>query len=134
MSIIGLLYGFIFLRYGLIPLIEAHYLFDVFWGLAAYILKPSSVYLFGGSALVLALPFLFAGLTFFMNRQEKERPLAAILDETQQYNLGILIAYVTAKKSQGLLAQDISRELTSHNWDRDLVEIAVGQVFKTGGA
>jgi hypothetical protein len=133
-SIIGLLYGFIFLRYGLLPLIAAHYLFDVFWGLAAYILKPSSVYLFGGSALVLALPFLFAGLTFFMNRQEKERPLAAILDETQQYNLGILIAYVTAKKSQGLLAQDISRELTSHNWDRDLVEIAVGQVFKTGGA
>ncbi len=128
-SVIGLLYGFIFLRYGLIPLIVAHYLFDVFWGIAAHILSPGSAYLFGGSVFVLVIPLLFAGVVYLINRQEIERPSSSYLDDIQKYNLEILMTYILAKRSQGVPRDTIFRELVAHNWDSDLVDQAVRKVF-----
>ena len=129
-SILGLIYGFIFIRYGLIPLIVAHYLFDVFWGVAAYILGHTTKYLFSSSLFVLAIPLIFACIAYFMNKEEKEREINAILDNTQRYNLGILITFVSARKSGGFNAALISKELIEHNWDIDLVDLAINEVFK----
>jgi len=53
-----------------------------------------------------------------------------VLDNTQRYNLGILITFVSAKKSQGLDAAAIGKELIEHNWDIDLVDLAIREVFK----
>jgi len=74
-TILGLIYGFIFIRYGLIPLIVAHYLFDVFWGVAAYILGHTTTYLFGSSVFILVIPLIFAYFAYFMNKEEKEREI-----------------------------------------------------------
>lgn len=129
-SLLGLLFGFIFIRYGLIPLIVAHYLFDVFWSTSAYILGKSPTYLFLGSILILFIPLGFAVMSFFLNREEKEREIRTLLDPTQEYNLNILITFVSVKKSQGLSAKTIKEELLHHNWDIDLVELAINTVFK----
>jgi hypothetical protein len=130
-SIMGLIYGFIFIRYGLIPLIVAHYLFDVFWGVAAYILGHTTPYLFTSSVFVLAIPLIFACIAYFMNKEEREKEIKTLLDNIQKYNLGILINFVSAKKSQGLNAAVISKELVENNWDNELVDLAVNEVFKT---
>jgi hypothetical protein len=131
-SIIGLLYGFIFLRYGLIPLIVAHYTFDVFWGSAAYLLGRAPKDLFIGSVFILALPLLFALIAYFLNRADKEREIKVLLDSTQEYNLQILITFILARKSQGVSAQVIKEELVLHNWDSALVDLALKAVFKNG--
>ena len=130
-SLLGLLFGFVFIRYGLIPLIVAHYLFDVFWGVAAYILGRSSTYLFLSALLVLALPLLFALVCFFLNKGEKEKEINMLLDLNQEYNLNILATFVSVKKSQGLSVETIKGELLQHNWDPVLVELAIREVFKT---
>ncbi|MFH1354696.1 MAG: CPBP family intramembrane glutamic endopeptidase [Candidatus Omnitrophota bacterium] len=128
-SIIGLIYGFIFIKYGIIPLIVAHYLFDVFWGIAAYILMRSSGYLFGGSIFVFLIPLILDLVAYFLNRKEREKPIKNILDNIQRYNLGVLKTFVSEKKSKGLGEAAIKKELIAHNWDIDLVEIAIHEVF-----
>ncbi|MCX5704182.1 MAG: hypothetical protein NT066_06820, partial [Candidatus Omnitrophica bacterium] len=129
-SLIGFLLGFIFIKYGLIPLLIAHYLFDVFWGVAAYILGHSSNYLFAGSIFTLAIPLLFALIAYFVNREEKEKEIRIVLNRTEEYNLNILLTFVTAKKSQGLSPEAIKAELLYHNWDITLIELAIKDVFK----
>jgi len=129
-SLIGLLFGFMFIKYGLIPLIIAHYLFDVFWGVSAYILGHSPKYLFTGSIFTLAIPLIFATIAYFMNREEKEKEIKIVLNTTEEYNLNILITFITAKKSQGLSPEAIKVELLYHNWDITLIELAIKDVFK----
>lgn len=129
-TILGLIYGFIFIRYGLIPLIVAHYLFDVFWGVAAYILGHTTKYLFTSSLFVLAIPLIFALIAYLKNGDEKERDIKTVLDDTQKYNLSILMNFISAKKSQGLGAQAIKGELIEHNWDLELVDLGINEIFK----
>lgn len=128
-SLMGILYGFIFIRYGLIPLLVAHYLFDVFWGVAAYILGRSPLYLFGGSLFILLVPLIFAAAAYLLNKEEKERPIEVVLNDTQRYNLSVLTAFVSTRKSQGLSAASVSAELIRHNWDPELVALAIKEVF-----
>lgn len=129
-SIIGLIYGFIFVRFGIIPLIVAHYLFDCYWGIAAYILAKSSCYLFIGSIFVLAIPAIFAIITYFVDKEEKEKEIKLILDNVQKYNLGVVAAFIAERKSQGMSAASINKELIAHNWDPVLVELAINETFK----
>ncbi|MCX5703424.1 MAG: CPBP family intramembrane metalloprotease, partial [Candidatus Omnitrophica bacterium] len=72
-SLIGIFYGFIFIRFGLMPLIVAHYLFDVFWFSAAYILGRSSWYLFYNAIGLLCIPLVLAVVAYFLNRGEQEK-------------------------------------------------------------
>jgi membrane protease YdiL (CAAX protease family) len=129
-SMLGMLLGFIFIKYGLIPLLVAHYLFDVFWGVAAYILGRSSTYLFASSLAILAIPLGFAIIAYYTNRDEKEREIKIMLNAAEEYNLNILINFISQKKSQGITAKTIKEELVSHNWDVTLVDLAISEVFK----
>ncbi len=128
-TLIGFFLGFVFLKYGLIPLIVAHYLFDVFWGISAFILTPSPTYLFIGSLLVLVLPMAFAAIAYFMNQKEQEKEFRLLLNPLQKYNLSILIPFISMKKSQGIPASEIKKELIAHNWDSVLVDLATSEVF-----
>ena len=129
-SVLGLFLGFIFLKYGIIPVIVAHYLFNAFWGVSAYILGKSNYTSFYGSIFVLSIPILFALFAFFVNREDKEKELKGILNEAQKFNLAILITFVSAKKAQGSSAEMISRELIAHHWDIELIKLAIEEVFK----
>lgn len=126
-SSIGLLFGFIFLRYGIIPLLTAHYLFDCFWGVAPYIFAKTPANSFFSSIFVLLLPLIFSVTAFFINREEKETETAVMFDETQEYNLEILKVFVAAKKRQGFKPNEIRKELIRHNWDEELVDSAISE-------
>ena len=129
-SLIGFLLGFIFIRYGIIPLVIAHYLIDVFWGIAAYLFGNSPKYLFMGSLLTLAIPLIFAIMAYFVNKEEKERDIEIMLNKIEKYNLNILISFVAAQKSIGQSAGTIKEELLDHNWDIILIDLAIKEAFK----
>jgi len=128
-GLIGMFYGFIFLRFGLIPLIVAHYLFDAFWCSAAYILGRSNGYLFFNAVGLLYIPLVFAVIAYFLNKAEQERPIRKKLDKIQEYNLEVLITFVSVKRSQGYSVDMIKEELIRHNWDHLLVNLAIEKGF-----
>lgn len=129
-SLLGILFGFAFIKYGFITVVVAHYLFDVFWGTATYIFGHSSAYLFFSSLAILSIPLIFAAAAFFVNKEDREKEIRIRLDKIQKYNLGVLIVFVSAQKNQGVEAEIIKKELLSHNWDIDLVDLAIEEVFK----
>lgn len=129
-GIMGVLLGIVFIRYGIIPVLIAHYLLDAFWGTAPYILGRSSLYLFTGSLIVLLIPLILSCGAFIANKEEKIKGIEIALDDTEKYNLGVLSAFIRDRKSQGLSEGQITQELIAHNWDAQLVNLAIREVFK----
>jgi len=128
-SMIGIFYGFIFFRFGIIPLIVSHYLFNVFWGSADYIFGRSDLYLFLGSIGCLAIPLVFAAAAYLLNKKDEEKQIKLALDKTQEYNLQMLVIFISAKKSQGYSSDMIKKELIHHNWEHLLIDLAIEEVF-----
>ncbi|RJP29620.1 MAG: CPBP family intramembrane metalloprotease [Candidatus Omnitrophota bacterium] len=128
-TIIGLFLGFVYVRYGLLTVIIAHYLIDVFFGVSAYILGRSSFLLAASSVFVLAIPFIFALAAFIFNRNAEEKNIELALDKIQSYNLGILVTYISRKKHDGVSEARIKDELLENNWDSDIVEAGLRKVF-----
>ncbi|MFH1458401.1 MAG: CPBP family intramembrane glutamic endopeptidase [Candidatus Omnitrophota bacterium] len=134
-GILGIIYGIIFVRYGLLPLIVAHYLFDVFWGVAGNLLGGTSRFLFVGAAFVLSIPLLLAVVCYLMNQKEdtkeSQKYMRNKLTPIQQHNLGVLMTYISAKESQGQSPQIIREELIAHEWDTELVDLAMAELFES---
>lgn len=128
-GLLGIFYGFIFLRFGLIPLIAAHYLFDAFWCSTAYIFGFSTPGLFVSALAVLSIPFVFAIIAYFLDKSDDEKEIKVYLDRTQEYNLDVLAAFIAAKKAQNHSAAELQKELIDNNWDPSLVEMALRRVF-----
>ncbi|MEW6101284.1 MAG: CPBP family intramembrane glutamic endopeptidase [Candidatus Omnitrophota bacterium] len=128
-TLLGLLFGYIFIRFGLLPVLTAHYLFDAFWGVAAYFLGKSSLYLFSSAVFIMLIPFILALVSFFLNRSSEEKPVTQLFDAHQKYNLSILDGFIRQKKSEGFSSERIREELISHLWDIDVVEQALEDAF-----
>ncbi|MFH1655737.1 MAG: hypothetical protein ABH954_03915 [Candidatus Omnitrophota bacterium] len=124
-TFMGIVFAFIFLRYGIIPVLVAHYLFDVFWGVAGYILGNSTPYLFFSSVFIMMIPLILACVCYVLNRKEIERKLEPSLNADQKYNLGILMTFISDKKRDKVPADIVKQELISHGWDQVLVELAI---------
>ncbi|MBN1870073.1 MAG: CPBP family intramembrane metalloprotease [Candidatus Omnitrophica bacterium] len=132
---LGIFLALIYLKFGIIPVLIAHYLFDVFWNNAGYIFGTSTPFYFYSSLSILLLPFGLAAVAFFMNKKEEERPLRWHLNKHQLYNLEILKAYLNTNKNAFMQkSQDqIKREITLHGWDPAVVEVALEDFFGNGG-
>ena len=128
-SILGFILGSIFLKFGIIPLITAHYLFDVFWGVSAYILGNTTLYLFSGSIIILLIPAILAAIAFVKNKPDSEIDTSTLLTAQHKYNLQVLIAFASLKKSQGIGPQALKEELVSNNWDSLLIDMALKEVY-----
>jgi membrane protease YdiL (CAAX protease family) len=128
-GILGVFYGIIFVRFGIIPLIVAHYLFDVFWCSSAYLLGQGPRPLFYSAIGLLSVPLGVAIVAYCLNLSQQERPIKAVLDKTEKYNLELLVTYIAVKKSQGSSAELIKNELISNHWDQVLVKLAIAEVF-----
>jgi len=129
-GILGIFYGFIFLRFGIIPLITAHYLFDVFWESSAFIFGHSNTYLLVGSLIMLLFPFLFAAIAFIKNKPDKERQIDSVLDIHQRYNLDILLSFLSKKKMEGIPIENLKKELVIHGWDPIIVDLVLKSLEK----
>ena len=132
-SCLGFFLSYIFLRFGLIATITAHYLFDVFWGTSPYLLGKSDPSLFLSSLAVLLLPLAWAIAAYIRNQPSEERPLRWLLNKHQSFNLDVLKNYL--RKDNTLLQKeekDLKKELVDHGWDLAVVEIALEDIKKGG--
>ncbi|MFH1202306.1 MAG: type II CAAX endopeptidase family protein [Candidatus Omnitrophota bacterium] len=129
-GILGIFYGLIFLRYGIIPLIVAHYLFDVYWESSAFILGHSNFLLFTSSLILLILPAIFSLIAFLRNKPDQENEIELLLNTHQRYNLEILVDFLLKKRDQGQAFEKIKDELISCGWDQMLVELAINKIAK----
>ncbi len=127
-TLLGLLLGSVYLRFGIIPVIVAHYLFDVFWISAAYLLGQSTPELFFGSLALLILPIGIALVAWKRQGPQEERPLRWRLNKHQIFNLGILKDFLLRQKRQGKSDPEIKAEITGHGWDQAVVEIGLEEI------
>ena len=132
-SLLGFLFAYVYLQFGIIPVIVAHYLFDAFWNCTGHLFGHASSFDFYSSLLVLLLPLFFAVLAFWVNREEVERPLSWHLNRHQIHNLKILQEYLqhhpetwrTKDEDQAI------KDIAQHGWDTAVVEEAFKRLKKT---
>lgn len=132
-TILGFFLSFIYLRYGIISVIVAHYVFDVFWTSSAYLLGQSTPYLFYSALSVLLLPLGFGIIAYIMNRPEQERAMTWRLTKHQIYNLGILKNFLLQERlldaKNGKELTVLKKEIISHGWDIAVVELAFEDIL-----
>ena len=126
---LGIFLSWIYLRYGIITVIVAHYLFDVFWISAAFLLGKSTPTLFFSSLAILLLPLGFALAAYLINKPQTERPLRWRLTKHQLYNLEVLKNYLRQRYPDNMpAAETLKHEIVSHGWDVAVVEIALQDI------
>ncbi|MCR4337365.1 MAG: CPBP family intramembrane metalloprotease [Candidatus Omnitrophica bacterium] len=124
----------VYLRYGLIPVLIGHYLFDVFWISAAYLLGDAPVVHFYSCLAVLLLPLVWAVMAYVANRSEEERPMRWKLSRHQIFNMEILKEYLRKRSlPKGFEeAEQLKTSIASHGWDIAVVETALEDLAKEG--
>ena len=122
-SCLGIILGVAYLRYGLVTVITAHFLMDSFLGALPYLLRPRVSFDFCSALMVIALPFLLAGIAFVRNKSVRERPWVARFTPQQQFNYGLL-AELCRAKTDGQL-KIFKQDLVRHGWD----PVVVGRAF-----
>jgi len=126
---LGIVLSIIYLRFGLIPVLVIHYLFDVFWGSAAFLLGASSPSLFFSSLLILCLPLILAVIFFAMNRAEVLSPIHWRLSGAQRFNLRILKYYLRDHPiPDGQTKNNYIKTIVDQGWDIAVVETAVNEL------
>ncbi len=130
-TVLGLFLSYVYLRFGILAVITAHYLFDCFWETAAYLLGKSQPAQFYGSLAVLLLPLFFAAIAYIVNKKVKEQPLRWKLNVHQLFNLQILKEYLERHRLlDSKPAQELKHEIASHGWDLAVVEMAIEDLEK----
>lgn len=126
---LGLFLSFIYLRYGIISVLVAHYLFDVFWSCSAYLFGKSTPFDLYTSILVLIIPIFWGIAAYILNRPNVERPLRWRLNKHQIYNMDVLRNFLRDKKiGTGKEKEQLQREIVSHGWDQAVVEITLADL------
>lgn len=122
--LLGLFLSVMYLRFGFIPVLVAHYLFDVFWHTNGFLFGTSNSFHFTTSLMVLLLPLFYAGMAFILNRPTTERAMHWRLNQHQQYNLTILKTYLNSQKNNKS-PETLKKELQNHGWDPAIIDIAL---------
>lgn len=128
---IGLFLSVIYLKFGIIPTLAGHFLFNVFWNSAGFLFgKTQLVYLLSILG-VLALPLFWALIAFLINKKVVEKPMTWKLNKAQQYNLHILESYLRLHPEylDQQTPQQLSKKISSNGWDIAVVEKAIENVF-----
>ena len=131
---LGFFLSFIYLRYGIIPVLVAHFLFDVFWSSSGYLFGKASAFDFYTSIGVLTIPMVWGIVAYLLNQPDDERPLRWELTKHQLYNIEVLKNYLKDKKLKFLGPQEqrkLQDEIVSHGWDQAVVEIVLNDLKKT---
>jgi len=125
----GLFLAVVYLRFGIIPVLVAHFLFDVFWGSSAYLLGRAAPYDFYSAVIILLLPFLYAIYAYIANRPAVERPMHWRLSKHQRFNLDVLKYYLQGHPIDAAKnLEEIKHEIKNHGWDIAVVELALKEI------
>jgi len=132
----GIFLAIVYLRFGIIPVLVAHFLFDVFWGSSAYLLGKSTPYHFYSAVTILLFPLIYALYAYFTNCPEDERPMHWRLSKHQRFNLEVLKYYLQGHPiDSSKKIEDVKHEIKNHGWDISVVELALKELqdnTKTG--
>ncbi len=123
-TVMGLFLSRVYLRFGILVVVVAHYAFDVFWTSSGYFLSKANPIYFYPVLFVLLLPFFFGLWGFFLNRTYEEKPLRWQLNKHQLFHLSVLRFFLEKRKQEGRNLPEIKKELLSHGWDIAVVETA----------
>lgn len=124
-GVLGLFMALFYLRFGLIAVISAHYVFDVFWGTAGCLFTASDPFYFTSALLALVIPLVWACAAFFMARSTEERITGIKLSPRQDFNVMILSCYAAYAKQTGMDRDVFKQQCLSYGWD----PAVVGRVF-----
>ncbi len=126
MTCIGIILGFVYLRFGLMTIIVTHFLINTFYHSIQYLINPQATFDFLTCLFVILLPLLFSVLAFKMNRSTVERPWRPQFNPQQEFNYQLLKTAYSLKKPEQL--ENFKRELMQHGWDPVIIE----RVFQEG--
>ena len=131
-TLLGLFISFIYLKFGIIPVIVGHFLFDVFWACAGYLAGTSQPIYYVSSICVLLLPLIFGIIAFLMNRKTEEHPMRWHLNQHQKFNVNILTQHLNQNRELYLQKdkEQLTQEICSHGWDIAVVEVAIDSFDK----
>lgn len=127
---LGLFLSWVYLRFGIIPVLVGHYLFDVFWNCAEYMLGVTRPFYFFSSLSVLLLPLAWAVAAFFLNKKQEFQPMRWRLSKHQLYNLEVLKTFLRQHPDEirDKPPRQILDEISGHGWDPAVVEAAMEDV------
>lgn len=126
---LGIFLSWVYLRYGIITVLVAHFLFDVFWSSSAHLLGKSLPYHFYSALMVLLLPLFFAIIAYIKNADEADRPMFWKLNRHQIFNLAVLKEYLrNHPPAPGQSLPALRQEITHHGWDIAVVEMAINDI------
>ncbi len=129
---LGLFLSSIYLRFGIIPVVVGHYLFDVFWGATSFIFGRVSTFDFYTSLGILLLPLGWAVVAFVINRPDIETPMRWRLNKHQLFNLEVLKTYLKTNPVYITKpSEEVRKELATHGWDMGVVEAALESQSQT---
>lgn len=117
---LGFIFGFAYLRFGLIAVIVAHYLMDAFLTSMPYLLVPKFGLEFYTSLFVIALPIFIAIIAKVMNQSTHERQWHQQFNAQQHFNCALLRELVQNKTSSE--CQTLKADLIKYGWDPAVVE------------
>jgi hypothetical protein len=120
-TLLGLGFMFVYLRFGLITILTAHYLFDVFWSSAGCLFGQAHHLYFWSAISVLALPAGWALAAYLLNRSGKEKTLKSLLSPAQIFNASVLKTFTAQRLKDGADMNLLKEEFLRNNWDPAVV-------------
>ncbi|MBF0490618.1 MAG: CPBP family intramembrane metalloprotease [Candidatus Omnitrophica bacterium] len=121
---LGIILGFVYLRFGLVTVIVIHFLIDAFRASLQYLINPHLSFDFISCLFILGLPFIFSWVALKFNHSDIERPWRDIFSPQQQFNYQLL-KEICALKSKDQL-ETLKKELVLHGWD----PVIINRVFQ----
>jgi hypothetical protein len=132
-SLLGFFIGWLYLRFGLVTVLVAHYAFDVFWGSVDFLFSGSFNFYKISALAVLLFPAFFAIFALFRKARAEgeDGPLVNWdLNANQKFNLDVLAAYLE-RHSEEWRDQDentVKQKIVKHGWDPVVVDLAFGRL------
>ena len=130
-SCLGIFMSIIYLNFGIIPVIVGHFLFNIFWQNAGFLMGTTQPINFYSTLLLLFIPLGYSLYAFIINKPTHEKPLSWQLNKQQQYNLEILKSYfhmhpeILNQKTK----EQLKEEILAKGWDIAVVEKAMEETF-----
>jgi membrane protease YdiL (CAAX protease family) len=130
-GLLGIFLSIVYLKYGIIPAIVGHYIFDAFWSASPYLLGKSTSFDFLSSLAILILPFGLGLIAYLCNNKEQERPLRWNLSIHQIFNLKILKSFLKHNdEAKAQSPEELRQKISAHGWDIVVVETAIEETRK----
>lgn len=123
-SMLGILLSIVYLNFGIIPVLVAHYLFNAFWGSSNFLLGHIHPSLFFSSLTVLILPLAWAIIAFLKNKKATPVPMVWHLSQHQCDNAAILRYYLQGHPNEltGHSREEVVSKFVDRGWDIAIIE------------